>query len=173
MNFKLILASTPSGGIGNKCKLPWPLLKKDMEHFKTITNGGVVIMGRKTWESIPIKFRPLSNRTNIVLSSDKDFSVPEGVFKTASFEDTIELCSKLKTDNFFVIGGASIYKRFMDEGYVSIIYLTKILNEFECDTFFKIGNDFIIEDNNTEIIDDNGIRIQFLKLIEDNNTERF
>jgi dihydrofolate reductase len=73
--FSVVVAFDEEGGIGREGQLPWHAAE-DMRFFKSVTSGGTVVMGRKTWESIPEKFRPLPGRRNIVLSST--LTVPEG-----------------------------------------------------------------------------------------------
>jgi len=179
MNFSIIVATTECGGIGNKNRLPWNKLSKDIRFFKEITTfseygkKNVVIMGRKTWESIPEKFRPLSNRINIIISSKLELKVPECVFKAKDFKSMVDICKKLekenKTDKFFIIGGSSVYKEAMENGVVDRIFLTKVLKEFECDAFFPIDllkKSFILKDKNSDIIDDNDVKIQFFEYVK-------
>lgn len=139
----LIVAAHTSGGIGNKGELPWRLAE-DMKHFKTVTTmtesgPNAVIMGRKTWESIPSKFRPLPGRTNIVLSrsfvdsenqttNSNSADYPEDVILANSIDDAI---SKLPNDcgKAFCIGGGEVYKSALDSGKVGEVYLTEVEGE--------------------------------------------
>jgi dihydrofolate reductase len=117
--------------IGNEGKLPWRI-KEDMEHFKETTMGHVVIMGRKTFESIG---KPLPKRINIVITRSIDFT-HEGVIVAYSFEDALDKAyarAKNKKE-LFVIGGAEIYKEALP--YADKLYLTLINGDFEGDVFF-------------------------------------
>jgi len=143
----LIVATTPKGGIGKDGTLPWKL-PEDMAYFKRITtatsNTGVrnaVIMGRKTWDSIPEKFRPLAGRLNVFLTSkaaDKDFksTYPEGVLVASSVAAAAKELEAYNVAEAFVIGGEAAYKEAMEMSSCVRIYMTRIAKEFECDAFF-------------------------------------
>ncbi|GFS07013.1 dihydrofolate reductase [Elysia marginata] len=129
-------------GIGINGALPWRL-KQDMAFFKKITSTtsdpekkNVVIMGKNTWLSIPAKFRPLSGRVNIVLSTTLT-EVPKDVHIVKSFEDAMNLIDSMisTVEDVFVIGGASVYKKAMYGPYPCRVYLTRVLGDFKCDTF--------------------------------------
>jgi dihydrofolate reductase len=137
--FNLIVAATEKGlGIGKDGTIPWRL-PNEMKYFKQITtskekdNQNAVIMGRKTWESIPEKNRPLPNRINIVLSSKKEI---EGAKVVPDFTSALNMAMELKASEIFIIGGEEVYKEAMSNNNCDKIYLTKILKEFECDKFF-------------------------------------
>ncbi|XP_059062552.1 dihydrofolate reductase [Achroia grisella] len=143
---KLIAAACQNMGIGVNGTLPWKL-KKEMAYFTTMTTKVVdpskknaVIMGRRTWECIPAKFSPLSNRVNIVITHNVDevkSKVPEGVVVTAGLDDAVKYIeSHRNIESAWVIGGASIYKAAMGHPKCSKIYLTEIQKAFVCDTFF-------------------------------------
>lgn len=145
MPFHVIAACCNKNGIGKDNKIPW-FLSGELKYFKHITNytttsieRNVVVMGRKTWESIPEKNRPLDGRINIVLTKQDEYDVPRGVFTCGSLEgvfpllDTIHNSSKT---NVFLIGGGSIYNECIQKGMCSKIYLTKIYKKYECDVFF-------------------------------------
>lgn len=165
----LILAATPSLGIGKNGGLPWPQLKKEMGYFARVTKRtsttpstagrrkiNAVLMGRKTWDSIPPKFRPLKDRLNIVVTrKPEEFkaqlseaaSGAEGplvctgiVDALAQLEDASTLASSdLEIDRVFVIGGASIYTSALELPQTKRVLLTKIRAEYECDTFFSVN----------------------------------
>ncbi|KAH8719294.1 dihydrofolate reductase-like domain-containing protein [Phaeosphaeriaceae sp. PMI808] len=151
----LILAATPSLGIGKNGTLPWPSLKKEMGYFARVTkrvtpgtqNINAVLMGRKTWDSIPPPFRPLKDRLNIVITRnpsafratlDKDAGsvlVASGVLDAlAQLEARTEVC----VERVFVIGGASVYRSALELPATKRVLLTKIGTEFECDVFFSV-----------------------------------
>ncbi|KAB0804122.1 hypothetical protein PPYR_01092 [Photinus pyralis] len=149
LKFNLIVAATEKLGIGKNGTFPWPSLKKEMAHFTKLTKGtaqlnskkNIVIMGRKTWESIPAKFRPLPNRINFVLSTSKlDSEKAPDVYGFNSWD---ELYDKLNDEKFkeeyeqiWIIGGGGIYKHALKSKYFYRLYLTDIKQEFDCDVFF-------------------------------------
>jgi len=144
--FDLIAALDQKNGIGKEGKLPWAL-SGDMQRFKTITLASsernkinAVIMGRKTWESILPKFRPLIGRLNVVLTKKADYPFPRGVLKAQSLESAVTLLDneeyQKKIDHIFVIGGASVYREAIEHPLCRKIYLTKIVGDFSCDCFF-------------------------------------
>jgi dihydrofolate reductase len=151
-------ALSPSMGIGLKGQLPWPALKKDMAFFRAVTSGAsgerrnAVIMGRKTWESIPRKFRPLKGRVNVVVTRDvRGFGEREveGVLAVEGLEEGLkELDGKgMELGNVFVIGGSTIYAAAVGgdlAGWGPVRILQTVVRkgdrgEFECDTFFPVG----------------------------------
>lgn len=129
---KIIVAVANNNAIGNKGKLLYTL-KDDMKYFKEKTNDNVVIMGRKTFESIG---KPLSNRVNIVLSSNK-IEEPDVIWEK-SLESAVSFATKNYRDKkIFVIGGGKLYKEALDKNYVDEIFLTKIYaTPKEADVFF-------------------------------------
>jgi dihydrofolate reductase/thymidylate synthase len=144
--FQLILATDLRYGIGNNGTLPWPKNQKDMDFFRKKTTGGIVIMGRKTWDSIPAKHRPLKNRLNIVLTTDNSFVSTDTTFFKNSVDDIVACIKGLKKETegyenaeVFIIGGATLYKQFLTMNLVNKIWLTKINNTYECDTFFDVS----------------------------------
>ncbi|KAJ4298174.1 hypothetical protein N0V90_006073 [Kalmusia sp. IMI 367209] len=183
LSLTLILAATPSLGIGKAGTLPWPQLRKEMGYFKRVTmrvserSGGIqgarrkvnaVVMGRKTWDSIPERFRPLEGRVNVVITrkpegfatskkeeggnANEGFegplavgSVTEALERLQSFNATSDVnssaASGTEIDRVFVIGGATIYDAALKLPQTDRVLLTKIDNEFECDTFFSVDLD--------------------------------
>lgn len=139
-----IAAMCRNRGIGFKNALPWRL-KNEMAYFSRITSQAAegkqnaVVMGRKTWESIPSKHRPLSNRINVVVSKMLT-EVPEGHHVAASFPAALQLLKTLvetgKVDKVFLVGGAQLYREALDSGHCTRIYLTELDKDFECDVFF-------------------------------------
>jgi len=143
-----IVAVCPDLGIGNKGNLPWhpKRLNNEFKHFQKMTmtpsvegKQNVVIMGRKTWFSIPEKNRPLKNRINIVLSRELK-EPPSGAHHLASdfssalhLLDTAEMVGK--ADQVWVIGGSSLYKEMMESSGTRRLFVTRILQQFESDTF--------------------------------------
>ncbi len=138
-NFNIIVAHDLNYGIGIHNQIPWHL-PVDMSYFKDVTtsaqNGkkNAVIMGRKTWESIPEKFRPLPNRFNIVLS--KQHSSIDGANVSSSFEDALVMSNNDDIDKVFVIGGAQIYDEAIQHKKCDSLFITKVYKSCDCDTFF-------------------------------------
>lgn len=130
----IISAKSCNNIIGNDNALPW-YLPSDLKHFKTLTQGSVVIMGRKTYESIG---KPLPNRLNVVISSQNNFNAPEGVIVSSGPNEAIKtsrlLCLEHKIENIWIIGGAGIYQQFIKRADRMI--LTTINKECIGDTFF-------------------------------------
>ena len=99
-----------------------------MNFFKNTTQCADVIMGRKTYDSIPKKFRPLPNRTNIVITRNKEFIAEDGVYITNSINDALEIAENCNTSEKFIMGGGSIYKAMLN--IVDVIFLTKVNQSF-------------------------------------------
>lgn len=137
----IIVAAGENDAIGKDNKLIWDL-KDDLQHFKNLTSGHHIIMGRKTFESFP---KPLPNRTHVVISRQDDYQVPEGVIKVSSLEDALDVA---KNDSQpFIIGGGEIYKQAMP--LADKIEITRVHHDFEADTFFpKIDSTIWKEVNN-------------------------
>ena len=133
MKVSLIVAMDSNRGIGKDNDLMWHL-PADMKFFKETTTGHVVVMGRKNFESIPEKYRPLPNRENVVLTRNKDYSAPNClVFH--SIEDCIAHYSS-KEKKVFIIGGGEIYKEALELDIIEEMYITHIDDTYDADTFF-------------------------------------
>jgi dihydrofolate reductase len=141
--FSIIVAVDEKLGIGKGNALPWKL-SGDMQHFKEITIAregapqNVVIMGRKTWESLPPKFRPLPERVNAVVTSQDKYEVPAGVEKFSSFHNAVRSYCELQKSagEVFVIGGAKVYAEAIDHPLCRKLYITHVQSSFSCDAFF-------------------------------------
>lgn len=142
-----IVAYDKNKVIGNGNELPWRL-PEDLKLFKKHTTNCPVIMGRKTWESIPEKYRPLPNRTNIVLTrfphnstrfSNKKPELSTGPFFVDSWEDALVVAKSARPNkNIFVIGGASIYDYALNKASIKAdrILLSSVKGEYEGDVYF-------------------------------------
>lgn len=128
-----IVACSENWVIGKDNKLLW-YIPEDLKRFKELTMLHPVIMGRLTWESIPEKYRPLIGRTNIVISSNKDYK-SKGAIIVSSIDDAIQKAIEYDKKEIFIIGGSSIYEQTLD--IINRIYLTKIYKDFEGDSFYK------------------------------------
>ncbi|MDP2109045.1 MAG: dihydrofolate reductase, partial [Rhodocyclaceae bacterium] len=100
----LVAAVAKNGVIGDSNALPWHL-PEDLKHFKQLTSGHAVIMGRKTWESLPLRFRPLPGRLNIVLTRDPRY-VAEGAMVVHTLQEALKVGAG---GTAFIIGGAELY----------------------------------------------------------------
>jgi len=125
----LIAAVARNGVIGIDNRLPWHL-PADLKHFKALTLGNTVIMGRKTWESLPAKFRPLPGRRNVVVTRDGSYRA-EGAVVALSLPAAIDAA---ETGEAFVIGGAELYAAALP--LADRLQLTEIDAAFEGDTHF-------------------------------------
>jgi dihydrofolate reductase len=130
----IIVAVTNNNVIGKGNDMPWHL-PTDLKNFKKITEGSCVVMGRKCWESIPEKFRPLPNRTNVVITRNEKYEAKGA----ATLGDIDRVLTNFKEngddDNVFVIGGSQIYKEAFK--YADVVYLTQINADIEGDIFLE------------------------------------
>ena len=155
-SFELIVAVNQDGIIGINNKIPWHI-PEDLQHFKCLTEGHIVIMGRKTYESLPPKNRPLKNRVNIVLTTKPDiyFSKEENSENNNLCFTTFENLFHIIKENLvggvakkiFIIGGSEIYHLFID--YCSVIHMTRVyfkvdLNDDAHISFFPFTNDTLL-----------------------------
>ena len=139
MKVSLIVAVSENGVIGKDNDLIWHL-PKDMRFFKETTIGHHVIMGRRNFESIPHKYCPLADRTNIVITRQSEYKA-KGCIVVNSVEAALEIAKKNGDIEPFIIGGGQIYQLALEANLVDKIYLTKIYHPFEGDTFFpKLAN---------------------------------
>ena len=128
MDITLIAAAAENGVIGAAGRIPWHI-SGDMKRFKALTMGKAVVMGRKTWDSLPKK--PLPGRDNIVVSRDRTWSA-QGAIVAASPQDALARA----TGDVMVIGGAQIYRAL--EPCATRIELTEVHGDFQGDAFFKL-----------------------------------
>jgi dihydrofolate reductase len=127
-NISIIVAIAENNAIGKDNQLLWHI-SDDLKRFKALTTGHTVVMGKKTYESLPV--RPLPNRRNVVIT-DIPGEVIEGCVMAYSIEDALEKCDDDKEN--FIIGGGSVYRQFLK--YADKFYLTRVHRSFEADTFF-------------------------------------
>ncbi len=129
MKLHLIYARARNGVIGKDNQMPWHL-PEDLAHFKRVTLGQPVIMGRKTWDSLPPKFRPLPGRLNIVVTRQADWH-SEGALRAGSIKEAMRLCHD--APDAWIMGGAEIYRQA--EPLASTAVVTEIDADFEGDAF--------------------------------------
>ena len=147
MKVSLIVAVANNGVIGKDNDLIWHL-PNDMKFFKQTTTAHHVIMGRKNFESIPERFRPLANRTNVIITRNSDYKA-EGCVVVNSVEQALEVAKQNGDIQPFIIGGGQIYKLALENNLVDKIYLTKVHHTFDGDTFFPELNNEWKEVNKT------------------------
>ncbi|XP_034239709.1 dihydrofolate reductase [Thrips palmi] len=144
----LIVAVCENFGIGVSGNLPWRL-KSELAFFKRMTlstqdaaKKNMVIMGRRTWDSIPEKFRPLPGRVNVILSRQpRCNNLPQDVQVFSSFEAVVDALQQEsmadKIETAWVIGGSSVYQTALKSPFCHRVYLTKINKSYDCDTFLE------------------------------------
>lgn len=133
MKVVAIVAMDLDRGIGKNNDLMWHL-PADMQFFKKTTTGHIVIMGRKNFESIPERFRPLPNRENAVLTRNNNFTA-EGCIIFNSLEACLAHYQQETERIVFIIGGGEIYRESIEKDMVDEIYLTKVNHRYGADTF--------------------------------------
>ncbi|MFZ9027731.1 MAG: dihydrofolate reductase [Crocinitomicaceae bacterium] len=134
MKVSLIVAVDAEGGIGRDNDLMWHL-PEDMKFFKEKTSGQIVVMGRKNYESIPERFRPLPKRENVVLTRNEAFQA-EGCKVFHSLNECLIAYENEEERTVFVIGGGEIYRLALEENVVDEMFITHINKAYGADTFF-------------------------------------
>ena len=134
MNVSLIVAMDARRGIGKNNDLMWHL-PVDMNFFKETTKNQIVVMGRRNYDSIPEKFRPLPNRLNVVLTRNKEFEA-DNCLVFNSLNDCLKHFEKEEERKVFIIGGGEVYKLALDLNCLNEMYITFIDGVFDADTFF-------------------------------------
>ena len=129
MPLHLILARASNGVIGKDNAMPWHL-PEDLAHFKRVTLGCPVVMGRKTWDSLPERFRPLPGRLNVVVTRQADWSAP-GALRAGSLDEAVALCPP--DAESWVIGGAQLYAQALPLARSAVV--TEIGAEYEGDAY--------------------------------------
>lgn len=128
---KAIVVVDETWGIGKDGKL-LTHLPEDMKFFRTVTKGKVVVMGRKTLQSFP-GGKPLKNRINIVITSDRTLA-EEGIIVCHSVDETLSRLKEYDSDDIYIIGGQSVYEQFLP--YCDTAYVTRMKRDFGADTWF-------------------------------------
>lgn len=130
MRIALVAAVARGGVIGRGGALPWRL-PEDLRRFRELTTGHAVVMGRKTWDSLPERFRPLPGRRNVVVTRDASWSA-DGAERAGSLEEALRVLAG--EPRVFVIGGAEVFAQALP--LADELYLTELDLEVEGDTFF-------------------------------------
>jgi dihydrofolate reductase/thymidylate synthase len=145
--FACVLAADAAHGIGVANGLPWPKLPTDVEHFKRVTTltrdsarRNAVIMGRKTWDSLPARWRPLDGRVNVVVSHAPP-PLPVGVLAAHDLDDAIAQATAAGVEQIFVVGGAQIYAQAMRDPRCELVYYTDVRGTFATDAHVPAPGD--------------------------------
>lgn len=151
---KMIVAHDDNRVIGRGLEIPWRI-KADMENFKKVTSQHTVVMGRKTWDSLPPKFRPLPNRKNIVLSNDeKWFST--GALGVNKIADVLK-----REEDMFIIGGEKVYEAFLP--YTKMLYVTRVYGKYDGDIHFPSYDQNFVEKSRSILYQQDDIKFRFLE----------
>lgn len=144
-SFSIVVAVDEKNGIGKKGGLAWHLTA-DIKYFKSITTKtkdpmkqNAVIMGRKTWDSLPDKFKPLPGRLNVVISQNSNLVLPQHVLLFSNLQKALEdLLAYQYIETVFIIGGAQIYTQALKDfqSQCDVLYVTHVKGDFNCDAFF-------------------------------------
>jgi dihydrofolate reductase len=142
----LVVAVAKNGVIGKDNQLVWHL-RDDMKFFKELTSGHIILTGRKNYESIPEKFRPLPNRLNCIMTRNEAYQAA-GCELFYDLKTWIEAFQNDERD-LFIIGGGEIYRQSLEQDVVDVMYITHVNAEPEGDTFFPA---FDLADWYTEVL---------------------
>ena len=177
VKFKLIVAVCQENGIGKDGNLPWRI-KSELAYFAKMTKSvsnfskqNAVLMGRKTWESIPSRIKALKNRVNIVLTRQEKSKISEdkNVLVCDSLQNAFNVVEEMvdKIETCWVIGGSSVYEEAMKNPRLDRIYITNIMKDYECDTFFpflatedweEVGDEMVPK----EVQEEDGVMFQYM-----------
>lgn len=143
--FDIVVAADEDNGIGKDDDLPWKL-PGDTKFLKRITTEttapnlrNAVIMGRKTFETIPPRFRPLKKRLNVVVTRNDSYEVPDGALRASSVEDALrQIEEDASVETAFVLGGGQIYTLAIAMPACRRVYLTRVEGSHGCDAFFPV-----------------------------------
>ncbi len=156
-NIALIYARAANGVIGKDNTIPWHI-PEDMAHFKQLTQGCPVIMGRKTWDSLPPRFRPLPGRTNIVVTRQPAWQA-DGALRAASLADALAQCPAEGTA--WVMGGAQIYAQALP--LAQRVEVTEIAQDFEGDAYAPVLGPEWEPTARSEHVSSNGLPLIFVR----------
>ncbi len=148
----IIVAVDSNWAIGNKDRL-LVSIPNDHKHFREETTGKVVVLGRKTLQTFP-QGQPLKNRTNIILSRDRDYTVRDAIV-VHSLEELLEKLKEYDTGEVYIIGGESIYRQLLP--FCDTAHVTKIEHAYEADTYFPN----LDEDDEWEAVEDSDEQTYF------------
>lgn len=145
MPYNVIAAVCHGGGLGREGRIPWHV-PEDLRLFARVTKGdgrNAVVMGRKTWESLPR--RPLPGRANLVLTTKADYDTGGAATVFSDIDSLQAHCAQAEYETVWVAGGAQVYRAFLDAGIVHICAITFIDAEYECDALFpELGPEWVM-----------------------------
>jgi dihydrofolate reductase len=160
MPLHLIYARAANGVIGRDNQLPWHL-PEDMAHFKQLTQGCPVVMGRKTWDSLPPRFRPLPGRSNIVVTRQTDWQAG-GAHRAGSLAEALAQCDAAQT--VWVIGGAQIYAEALP--LADRVEVTEIDQPFDGDAYAPtLGPEWTVSARSSRQVGSNGLPFSFVTYV--------
>ena len=140
-NYACVVAIDRNRGIGRDNDLPWPKLPGDLGHFKRITCNtrivgarNAVIMGRRTWDSVPAKYRPLAGRINVVVSRTTNFG--DHAIAARDLASAVDAATAAGAESIYVVGGGQIYANAVEDPRCTSLYITQLDAEFPCDAHF-------------------------------------
>lgn len=158
MAIHLIYARAANGVIGLNNTMPWHL-PEDLAHFKQLTSGNPVVMGRKTWDSLPERFRPLPGRTNIVVTRSTDWQA-DGVVRAGTLEEALHAGAQ-HGDTVWVMGGAQIYAQALP--LADVVEVTIIDQDFEGDAYAPpLGAEWT-ETSRQDLVSAKGLPFSFVR----------
>jgi dihydrofolate reductase/thymidylate synthase len=168
VKFSLVAAMDSDLGIGKTGALPWTL-RADLRYFKNLTTAttdpskkNAVLMGRKTWESLPPAFAPLPGRLNAVLTRQKKVLFPDDVAVFENFQDAVlALSERADVESIFVIGGADVFSQALGHPRCEKLFLTHIDGRFACDAFFPKFQDRFRTTSKSETKTEGDLRFHF------------
>jgi len=154
-HFAIVVAADEQRGIGAAGGLPWPRLPADLAYFRRVTSTtedgagqNAVIMGRRTWFSIPARYQPLPGRVNVVVSRATP-AWPVGVLGAVSLDEALATAQAAGARALFVIGGGQLYADAVRRPGCAEIHYTRIAGRFACDTFFPAFEDRFVRVSTT------------------------
>ena len=131
MDIGIVVAMTRDRVIGNNGKIPWHI-REEFEHFKRLTSGNTVIMGKNTWLSLPEKFRPLPDRVNIIVSSS--IGEQKGAIVCSTIKEAVTVAESISNRETFCIGGEQLYKAMLP--MANVLHISWIIGNYNGDAHF-------------------------------------
>ena len=169
MRVNLIYARSRNGVIGRDNTLPWHL-PEDMAHFKRVTAGCPVVMGRKTWDSLPPKFRPLPGRTNLVVTRNAHWQAA-GAHAVSSLEQALSVCSAMlpAPGDVWVIGGAQLFHAALAYAHTAVV--TELAQDFDGDVVAPVLDARWTQHSREEHLSGNAIPFAFVTYTHQHNPQ--
>lgn len=167
----IIAAHDQNFGIGKENKLPWHI-EGDLKFFQNVTTvsaaslatgmqlQNAVVMGRNTWQSLP-GGRPLKRRTNIVLTKNAVFPLPDRVLRASNLQEALQIAADRACPKIFVIGGAAVYREAMTMDIFDTLYITEVEGVYDCDTFLPDYKNIFTLFESSPLNLENNYRYQF------------